>query len=45
MPTPEGLKPQIIDNSDGSINVSYQPKVQGRHEVQMCYEGAAVDGE
>ncbi|XP_053387060.1 filamin-A-like isoform X2 [Mercenaria mercenaria] len=44
MPTPEGLKPEIKDNSDGSINVSYQPKIQGRHEVQMCYEGAAVDG-
>lgn len=44
MPTPEGLKPEIIDNRDGSINVSYSPKVQGRHEVQMCYEGSAVDG-
>ncbi|XP_052761429.1 filamin-A-like isoform X2 [Mya arenaria] len=44
MPTPEGLLPQIKDNSDGSIFVQYHPVVQGRHEVQMSYEGAGIDG-
>ena len=44
MPTPEGLKPEIKDNHDGSICVQYHPTVQGRHEVQMCFEGASVDG-
>ena len=45
MPTPEGLRPEIKDNHDGSISVQYTPSIQGRHEVQMCYEGAAIDGE
>lgn len=44
MPTPVGLKPEIRDNHDGSINVTYHPTVQGRHEVQMCYEGCSIDG-
>lgn len=44
MPTPASLKPEIKDNHDGSINVTYHPTVQGRHEVQMCYEGASIDG-
>lgn len=44
MPTPEGLRPEIKDNHDGSICVQYTPSIQGRHEVQMCYEGAAIDG-
>ena len=44
MPTPEGLRPEIKDNHDGSISVQYTPSIQGRHEVQMCYEGAAIDG-
>lgn len=44
MPTPEGLAPEIKDNRDGSISVQYNPTVQGRHEVQMSYEGATIDG-
>ncbi|XP_052265611.1 filamin-A-like isoform X1 [Dreissena polymorpha] len=44
MPTPEGLKPEIKDNSDGSIYVQYHPTIQGRHEVQMSFEGSGIDG-
>ena len=44
MPAPEGLGPEIKDNADGSIFVQYHPTKGGRHEVQMAYEGAAVDG-
>ena len=44
MPTPQGLEPEIKDNHDGSIYVQYHPTVQGRHEVQMAYEGASIDG-
>ena len=47
MPAPDadGLGPEIKDNADGSICVQYHPNKGGRHEVQMCYEGCAVDGE
>ncbi|XP_069125189.1 filamin-A-like isoform X3 [Argopecten irradians] len=41
---PEGLRPEIKDNADGSIRVEYNPVAGGRHEVQMCYEGNAVEG-
>ncbi|XP_062570690.1 filamin-A-like isoform X5 [Saccostrea cucullata] len=46
MPAPdaEGLGPEIKDNTDGSISVQYHPNKSGRHEVQMCYEGCAVEG-
>lgn len=44
MATPTGLRPNIKDNSDGSIRVEYNPIAGGRHEVQMCYEGNAVEG-
>lgn len=47
MPAPDadGLGPEIKDNTDGSICVQYHPNKSGRHEVQMCYEGCAVEGE
>lgn len=47
MPAPdaEGLGPEIQDKTDGSICVQYHPNKSGRHEVQMCYEGCAVEGE
>lgn len=47
MPAPDadGLGPEIKDNADGSICVQYHPNKGGRHEVQMCYEGCAVEGE
>lgn len=46
MPAPDadGLGPEIKDNTDGSICVQYHPNKSGRHEVQMCYEGCAVEG-
>ncbi|KAL3876827.1 hypothetical protein ACJMK2_034617 [Sinanodonta woodiana] len=44
MPVVEGLHPDIKDNRDGSITVEYLPTRGGRHEVQMCYEGVAVEG-
>ncbi|ESO84790.1 hypothetical protein LOTGIDRAFT_221912 [Lottia gigantea] len=36
--------PHIKDNSDGTITVEYQPKSVGKHEVQMEYNGASVNG-
>lgn len=44
MPSVEGLTPDIRDHNDGSISVEYKPIKGGVHEVQMIYEGAAVQG-
>ncbi|XP_041363463.1 filamin-A-like isoform X1 [Gigantopelta aegis] len=44
MPSGAHLGPQVRDNNDGSICVEYQPKARGRHEIQMSYDGAPVEG-
>ena len=44
MPGDDGLGPRVRDNNDGTICVEYQPKCEGRHEVQMTHNGNAVKG-
>lgn len=44
MPGDDGLGPRVRDNNDGTIVVEYQPKVEGRHEVLMTHNGAAIRG-
>lgn len=44
MPAVAGLHPNIRDNSDGTISIEYHPQQQGRHEVQMSYEGVSIEG-
>uniref|UniRef100_A0A0B7A146 Filamin n=1 Tax=Arion vulgaris TaxID=1028688 RepID=A0A0B7A146_9EUPU len=44
MPSGNGLKPHVRDNADGTICVEYEPRLEGRHEVQMNFDGSAIDG-
>ncbi|BFZ03233.1 hypothetical protein BsWGS_06272 [Bradybaena similaris] len=44
MPAGNGLGPHVRDNSDGTICVEYEPRLEGRHEIQMNFEGSGVDG-
>uniref|UniRef100_A0A0B7AYU4 Uncharacterized protein n=1 Tax=Arion vulgaris TaxID=1028688 RepID=A0A0B7AYU4_9EUPU len=44
MPAGKDLGPHVRDNTDGTICVEYEPKLEGRHEVQMNYDGSSVEG-
>lgn len=44
MPSGNGLGPHVRDNTDGTICVEYEPKLEGRHEVQMNFDGSSVEG-
>lgn len=44
MPAVAGLRPNIKDNSDGTISIEYHPTEKGRHEVQMSYDGVSIEG-
>ena len=44
MPNGEVASPVITDNRDGTVKLMYEPKYEGLHELQVCYNGENVQG-
>jgi filamin len=43
MPSGKSEKATIIDNKDGTVKISYEPKEEGAHEISLRYNDEPID--
>ena len=43
MPSRSHVKPRIIDNNNGTIDVAFWPREVGPHQLNVIYEGSQID--
>ena len=44
--TPSGakVKPRVVDNKDGTMDIAFSPSEVGQHELAVSYDGEPIDG-
>lgn len=43
MPSGKSDKAQVVDNKDGTVKISYEPKEVGQHEISLRYNDEPID--
>jgi len=43
-PSGEHVKPRIINNKNGTMNIAFRPSEVGRHQLSVTYDGSPIEG-
>jgi len=44
MPSGQEVKPRIVDNKDGTMDIAFSPTEVGQHQLSVTYDGSPIEG-